>query len=77
MMISTPELALRVPPLVRKARAGQRTWRGSVRSVRVCEPSPGVAEVTAVVELGSRVGALAVRMEYGGGQWWLTTLEFA
>jgi hypothetical protein len=33
-------------------------------TVRICEPGPGVAEVTAVALIGSRVQALALRLEH-------------
>jgi hypothetical protein len=50
-------------------RGGGRPPRSTVRSVRVCEPAGGVAEVAAVVADGHRVRALAVRMEGEGGRW--------
>lgn len=46
-----------------------------VRSVRVSEPLPGVAEVSAVVSRGPRVRALALRMEHAAGRWQVTTLQ--
>ncbi|WP_018505457.1 Rv3235 family protein [Parafrankia discariae] len=46
-----------------------------VRSVRVSEPLPGVAEVSAVVSRGARVRALALRMEHAAGRWQVTTLQ--
>ncbi len=46
-----------------------------VRSVRVSEPRPGVAEVSAVINRGTRVAALALRMESAGGRWRVTTLQ--
>ncbi|MCM3885664.1 Rv3235 family protein [Frankia sp. R82] len=49
--------------------------RGRVRSVRVSEPRPGVAEVSAVISRGSRAGALALRMEAMDGRWRVTTLQ--
>jgi hypothetical protein len=33
-------------------------------TVRVCEPAPGIAEIAAVARLGSRVQALALRLEH-------------
>ncbi|WP_308726848.1 MULTISPECIES: Rv3235 family protein [Frankia] len=49
--------------------------RGQVRSVRVSEPRPGVAEVSAVISRGARVAALALRMESSSGRWRVTTLQ--
>ncbi|WP_462187740.1 Rv3235 family protein [Frankia sp. CcWB2] len=49
--------------------------RSQVRSVRVSEPRPGVAEVSAVISRGARVAALALRMESSGGRWRVTTLQ--
>ncbi|EIV93928.1 Rv3235 family protein [Frankia sp. QA3] len=49
--------------------------RGQVRSVRVSEPRPGVAEVSAVISRGARAAALALRMEAAGGRWRVTTLQ--
>ncbi len=49
--------------------------RGQVRSVRVSEPRPGVAEVSAVISRGARAAALALRMEATGGRWRVTTLQ--
>lgn len=49
--------------------------RGQVRSVRVSEPRPGVAEVSAVISRGTRVAALALRMESADGRWRVTTLQ--
>jgi len=49
--------------------------RASVRSIRVGEPRPGVAEVVAVVNRGDRVAALALRMESTSGRWQVTHLQ--
>ncbi|OHV37671.1 MULTISPECIES: Rv3235 family protein [Pseudofrankia] len=54
---------------------GQYPGRGSVRSIRIGEPRPGVAEVVAVVNRGDRVAALALRMESTGGRWQVTNLQ--
>jgi hypothetical protein len=51
-----------------------RPWARSLRSVRLSQPGPGVAEVTAVVERGSRCSALAFRMEGLDGRWIVTEL---
>jgi hypothetical protein len=42
--------------------AGRATPR--LGTIRVCEPAPGVAEVAVVARLGSRVQALALRLEH-------------
>ncbi|MCK9896828.1 Rv3235 family protein [Frankia sp. AgB32] len=55
------------------AQFGRR--RTQVRSVRVSEPRPGVAEVSAVINRGTRVAALALRMESASGRWRVTTLQ--
>lgn len=51
------------------------TRRPVVRSVRVCEPADGVAEVSAVVCGQRRTEALALRLEGGDGRWRLTVLQ--
>jgi Family of unknown function (DUF6459) len=56
-------------------RGGGRPPRATVRSVRLCEPVPGVGEVTAVVAAGPRVRALAFRMEDEGGRWRVVAFE--
>jgi hypothetical protein len=56
-------------------RGGGRPPRSTVRSVRLCEPVPGVGEVTAVVASGPRVRALAFRMEDEGGRWRVVAFE--
>ncbi|MCU0265968.1 MAG: Rv3235 family protein [Actinomycetia bacterium] len=63
----------------RAARAGaavrQSAPRATVRSVRVCLPAPGVAEACAVVADGSRVTAMALRLEADEGRWRCTALQ--
>lgn len=54
---------------------GRTTRRPVVRSVRVCEPADGVAEVSAVVAGHPRTRALALRLEGGDGRWRVTVLE--
>ncbi|HVE64761.1 MAG TPA: Rv3235 family protein [Mycobacteriales bacterium] len=54
-----------------------RPWAGSLRRLVVCEPVPGIAEVTAIVVQGLRTVALALRMEGVDGRWQLTALELA
>ena len=51
------------------------TRRPVVRSVRVCEPADGVAEVSAVVWGQYRTQALALRLEGGDGRWRITVLQ--
>jgi Family of unknown function (DUF6459) len=49
--------------------------RSAVRSVRVCEPSDGVAELAAVVRRGGRMAAIALRLEGLDGRWQCTALQ--
>ncbi|MDX6205138.1 MAG: hypothetical protein QOF39_1195 [Frankiales bacterium] len=49
--------------------------RANVRSVHVCEPSDGVAEVAAVVRRGGRMAAIALRLEGVDGRWQCTALQ--
>lgn len=56
----------------------QRTSLGRrpmLRSVRVTEPADAVAEVSAVVSLGDRVRAVALRLEGLDGRWTVTALH--
>jgi hypothetical protein len=69
----TPEVFASVEPLV--AARGTRPWAMSVRRVFVTEPTPGIAEVTAVVQRGPRCGALALRLEGLDGRWIVTALQ--
>jgi len=48
----------------------------SVRSVHVCEPADGVAEVSVFVSGGERPRALALRIEGWRGRWICTTLDW-
>lgn len=69
---TTPRLQL---DLERRAgRAGRRS-RCLLRSMRVSEPRPGVAEVSAVIRRGDRMAALALRMEAQRSRWRVTTLQ--
>jgi hypothetical protein len=63
--------------LAQPSRGGirQAVVRALVRSVHVFEPAEGVAEVTAVVRRGSRVRALALRLEAVDTRWRCTALE--
>lgn len=51
------------------------THAATVRSVRVCEPADGVAELCAVVQVGPRVRAVALRLESYEGRWRCTRLQ--
>jgi hypothetical protein len=52
-----------------------RPPRVVLRTVRVCEIGPGVAEVAAVVDDGTRARALALRMEGHRDRWRCTRFE--
>ncbi|NHC43723.1 Rv3235 family protein [Motilibacter aurantiacus] len=56
-------------------RAAATRARAHVRSVHVCEPEDGVAEVAAVIVRSGRAQALALRMEGLDGRWQCTTLD--
>jgi hypothetical protein len=73
---ATLEMQPQLGRLARRGRDQQSTWARSLRSLRVTEPAPGVAEVTAVIQQGPRCAALALRMEFRAGQWVLTALEY-
>ncbi len=61
----------------RAARSGRPHWtsRASVRSVRACEPVDGVAELSATLDSGRRVRAIAIRLESRHGRWCCTRLQ--
>ena len=61
----------------RALHAGAPHWlhRAAVRTVRVCEPAAGVAEVSAALEVRGRVRAVAMRLEGGRGRWRCTRLQ--
>ena len=63
--------------LVQLARPAGRTRviRPQVRSVHVCQPEPGVAEVSVHVRHGGRSRALAARIELRKERWVCTALE--
>jgi hypothetical protein len=58
---TTPELFERLESLA--ARLASRSVP-RLGTVRVCEPGPDIAEVAAVATIGSRVQALALRLEH-------------
>lgn len=47
----------------------------AVRSVRVCEPADGVAEICGVVQRGRRYAAVAARLEGFDGRWRCVDLQ--
>jgi hypothetical protein len=57
--------------------AGRRAHDGTtaIRRVLVSEPTPGVAEVTAIVQRGARAEALALRLEGLDGRWLVTAVQ--
>ncbi|MET0741063.1 MAG: Rv3235 family protein [Candidatus Nanopelagicales bacterium] len=55
--------------------SGRRQARAAVRSIHLCQPRPGAAEITAVVRAGRRTRALAVRLDVIEDRWRCT--EFA
>lgn len=59
------------PPAPRRVRAA----RPLVRSVHICRPSPGAAEVSVHVRHGHRSRALAARLEHRGGRWQCVALQ--
>lgn len=61
----------------RAAHAGAPHWlhRATVRSVRASEPSSAVAELSATVETGQRVRAIAMRLDAQDGRWRCTRLQ--
>ncbi len=61
----------------RAAASGTPHWlhRASMRTVRACEPVEGVAELSATVDTGPRVRAIAIRLETHHGRWRCTRLQ--
>jgi hypothetical protein len=61
----------------RAARLGTPHWlhRATVRSVRAAEPTDGVAEISATLQTGQRVRAVALRLEAHQGRWRCTRLQ--
>ena len=54
---------------------GPPRQRPVVRSLHISQPAAGVAEVCAAVQRGSRVMAIALRLDVRGGRWLCTALE--
>jgi hypothetical protein len=74
----TPSIAHGLRTDFRQAIDVQRrhwTHAATVRTVRASEPSPGVAEVSATLQLGRRVRAVALRAEAHHGRWRCTRLQ--
>lgn len=71
------DLDRRVRILGRTAPAPQRmrTIRPQVRSVHVCQPSPGTAEVSVHVQHGHRSRAIAARIERRHDRWTCVALQ--
>ncbi|MCW2693313.1 MAG: uncharacterized protein JWM67_1917 [Mycobacterium sp.] len=67
----TPRVALQLDRIRRPGRCST----GTVRSIRVSEPTPGVAEVCAVVRRGERYAFLAARLQGLDGRWQVTHLQ--
>ncbi|MCL2780819.1 MAG: Rv3235 family protein [Actinomycetia bacterium] len=53
-----------------------REHRSRLHSVRLCEPADGVAELSAVITLGRRYHAAALRLEGIDGRWRCVYLKF-
>lgn len=56
-------------------RARHWTHAATVRSIRASEPTPGIAEVCATLQIGRRVRAVALRAEEHQGRWLCTRLQ--
>jgi hypothetical protein len=52
----------------------RRTVRPQVRTVHVCRPAAGSAEVSVHVRYGERSRAIAARLDHRGGRWLCTAL---
>lgn len=76
-LLSTPVAAGLSADFERAARAGQPHWTHAalVRSVHASRPADGVAEVSATVQAGRRVRAVALRLEARHGRWRCTRLQ--
>jgi hypothetical protein len=60
----------------RSAQRRQRHWTHAaiIRSVRACEPAEGIAELSATMQVGNRIRAVAMRLEVHQGRWRCTKL---
>lgn len=71
------DLERRLTVLAASGPPGTRgVMRPVVRSVHASEPTPGVAEVCALVQRGPRAVALALRLQGFDGRWRCTAAEF-
>ncbi|MEO8329569.1 MAG: Rv3235 family protein [Candidatus Nanopelagicales bacterium] len=71
------DLTLRYTPHARRSTNRRRVVVAEqVRSVHVCEPADGVAEISVVIGGGERPRALAMRMEGWRGRWVCTALDW-
>jgi len=79
-----PQLGRYLSPSVYTGLAGDlergrldRSWTQPtvMRSIRVCEPADGVAELAAVVQAGGRYRAVAARLEGLDGHWRCVKLQ--
>lgn len=76
---TTPEvyatLSARAGAAARRRRPGTAVQRTGVVRVSTCSPRDGVVEAAAVVTAGTRVRAMALRLEGWDGRWRVTVLE--
>lgn len=61
----------------RESASGSPRRADSVRSVHVCHPAEGVAEVSVVTTGAERCRAMALRLERRRGRWFCTELDWA
>ncbi|MEO6886739.1 MAG: Rv3235 family protein [Jatrophihabitantaceae bacterium] len=61
----------------RAAASSQRHWlhAATVRTVHASRPREGVAELSATIQAGRRIRAVALRLEAGDGRWRCTRLQ--
>jgi hypothetical protein len=57
------------------SRLGSTRWPASVHSVHIAEPADGVAEVAAIIRVGDRFRAMALRLEGLDGRWRCVRLQ--
>lgn len=68
---------VRILGVTSTAATRSRANRPQVRSVHICQPSDGVAEVAVHIRQGARSRAVAARLEVVRGRWLCTALELA
>lgn len=66
---------VRILGLTTSASIRHQVERSQVRSIHICQPRRGVAEVAAHVRHGPRSRAVAARLEAGRGRWTCTALQ--